>query len=143
MAHTFSAEAGLTGAALDAYAEVRSDATGAVAYLIDMILADEVRHHQMFAELANAIAPSGRAVADASAVPLPTPIDEDKRIPMLMRTRELLEAERKDEHELKELQHELRPVRDRTIWPLLVEMMALDTEKHMKMLHRVEQLLTS
>ena len=130
-------------AALEAYAEVRSDATGAVAYLIDMILADEVRHHQLFAELANAIAPSGRAVAGASAVPLPTKIDDEKRVPMLVRTRELLDAERQDERELKDLQHELRPVRSETIWPLLVEMMALDTDKHIKMLHRVEQLLSS
>ena len=129
--------------ALEAYAEVRGDATGAVAYLIDMILADEARHHQIFAELANAVAPSGRAVAGASPVPLPAKIDDDKRAAMLLRTRKLLDAERQDERELRDLQHELRPARSDTIWPLLVEMMALDTEKHIKMLHRVEQLLSS
>jgi len=136
-------------AALDVYTELRANAVGAVAYLIDLILADEARHHQLFSDLVQALTPPGRVVPASgstelvSTVPQPIMVSDEVRVPMLRQTDELLEAERDDQVALKQLQRELRPVRTETIWPLLVEMMELDTEKHIKMLRRIQQLLSS
>jgi rubrerythrin len=137
-------------AVLGVYEAVRTTATGAVAYLIDLILADEARHHQMFSDLVDALTPPGRIVPVgataamlSSVVQQPTTVSDEHRAPMLQQTAELLEAELHDQRDLKRLQRELRPIRTETIWPLLMEIMELDTEKHIKMLHRIEQLLST
>ena len=101
-------------------------------------------------ETVQALTPPGRVVPEAgsiesliSTVPQPSMVSEEDRVPMLRQTNELLKAEREDQRALKQLQRELRPVRTETIWPLLVEMMEFDTEKHITMLRRIEQLLSN
>jgi hypothetical protein len=41
-----------------------------------------------------------------------------------------LASEKKDRDELKELRREVRPIEDRTLWGVLLELMQRDTDKH-------------
>ena len=47
---------------------------------------------------------------------------------------DLLDFEQQDVHELKELEKSLKDVRRTTVWPLLAELMAIDTRKHIMIL---------
>jgi hypothetical protein len=47
---------------------------------------------------------------------------------------DLLEIEKRDSHELKTLGKMLKDVRRTTVWPLLVEVMTLDAQKHILIL---------
>jgi hypothetical protein len=49
-------------------------------------------------------------------------------------TAELLDRERSDARELKRLSKELRDLRGTSVWPVLVEVMERDTEKHQTIL---------
>lgn len=106
-----------------------------VRYLLGLILEDEARHHRIFLEMANAlrtvrgwqrVEPS---VPDRSRGALTADVQE--------LTGRLLAAERADMRELRELRRRLRPVSDTTLWPLLVDLMALDTEKHLRILKAI------
>jgi hypothetical protein len=46
----------------------------------------------------------------------------------------LLAFERQDAKELKDLEKRFKDYRRTTIWPLLTELMALDTQKHIRIL---------
>jgi rubrerythrin len=127
---------------VDGYEELRADTSGTIAYLLDIVISDERRHHRLFAELARSVGSlvSGTE-SNADAVPAQTHIDEPQRLRLLEATRGFIQVERDDERQLHDLERELRPVRTTTVWPLLIEMMALDTEKHLKILHRIERML--
>ena len=47
---------------------------------------------------------------------------------------DLLAVEKDDAHQLKALEKSLKDVRHTTVWPLLVELMQMDTRKHIKIL---------
>jgi hypothetical protein len=51
-------------------------------------------------------------------------------------THKLLDAERRDQSELKKLRKELKPFADTTLWALLVDIMLLETDKHIHALLR-------
>jgi len=105
----------------------------AMAYLVNLLIEDEKRHHQLFLELAASL----RNLTEGSgAQPLVPEMDfgrADKAalLPLIER---LLARERQDEHELKQLRHELRDLRDTTLWSILVELMERDTAKHIALL---------
>jgi len=61
------------------------------------------------------------------------------RASILTATRELLANEREDLKELKLLRKELRDSKDVTLWSVLVELMELDTMKHITTLRFVER----
>jgi hypothetical protein len=125
------------------YEELLGEASGAVAYLIQLIVADEYRHHHLLAELAKAVgAAAGRPGYLATEIPVPEPLEASIRARLLVQTQKFIEVERDDAKELREILRDLRPTRTRTIWPLLVELMELDSEKHTKILHRIEHLLS-
>ena len=118
--------------------------TGAIAYLLNQVISDEYRHHHVLTELAKAVgSATGRPGYDASEVPVPEPIEEETRQQLLAETRRFIDVENEDDKDLKQLVADLRPAKSQTIWPLLVELMQLDTEKHIKVLRRIEQLLTN
>ena len=104
----------------------------AARYLLRLVVEDEQRHHRIIGEIATAI---GEGIAwrnDADTVPN---IPQGKPIPNLEEvTKRFLAAERADRKQLRSLRKELRPFRDTTMWSLLVEVMELDTEKHIRLL---------
>jgi len=118
---------------LDAYLELRDQGPEHVRYLVDLILEDEGRHHQTFRELVNRV----RSDIDWR--------DYEPKVPYLARiqgdtssfvetTDRFLAFERDDLRALRKLRKELRPVRNTTLFSLLVELMELDTLKHIAIL---------
>lgn len=106
-------------------------------FLLELILADEHRHHQIFEELAaSATAHPGEGVSTVPPAPHP---DAAVAPELLERTRQFLELERADAASLKELIRDLRPAGDEMLWRLLVELMQLDTEKHIRVLEYLER----
>jgi len=126
---------------LEAYAKFRDEGPEYVRYLADMILADEARHHQLFRELVNRV----RADIDwrdyGPQVPYVDPA-RDRGPALLEATDRLLAFERDDEKGLERLQKELRPVRNTTLFSLLVELMELDTKKHIAILEFIRRKAT-
>jgi hypothetical protein len=123
---------------LEAYMDLRDKSPEHVRYLVDLILNDEMRHHQIFGELANHV----RSGIDFR--------DYEPQVPLLRRdsatSGELVEAterflafEHDDAKSLRKLQKELRPVRDTTLFSLLVQMMELDTQKHIAILEFIRR----
>lgn len=102
-------------------------------FLLELIIADERRHHAFFERLGADTRDGSAPGTDAQVPPPPTPPVEE-RPALLEQTARFLELEREDATSLKELARELRPVRHDTLWLLLVEMMRLDTEKHLLIL---------
>lgn len=122
------------GALLARYQRFEHEASASeTRYLVKMILEDERRHHQMMAEMANALAWGLSRESPSPAVPDMTYEDAGNR-ELAEETRLLLEAEEEDHAHLKRLQKQLRPFSDITLWRLLVELMMLDTEKHARIL---------
>lgn len=111
-----------------------------VSYLFSLILEDEARHHRLFGELANAL----RAQVErdpGSKVPLVTRAADAEAL--LAVTERLLDAEKGDARELKRLarRKDLRQMRGHSLWPLLIELMRHDTEKHQKILRFIRDRL--
>ena len=129
---------------VNGYEALVGTTSGAIAYLLNQVISDEYRHHHVLAELAKAVGnATGRPGYKESEVPEPAELSEETRVKLLAETRRFIDVEKDDEKDLQQLISDLRPVKTRTIWPLLVELMELDTEKHLKVLHRIEQMLTS
>lgn len=106
-----------------------------VRYLLDLILEDETRHHRIFLEMANAL----RGAQGWQRVEPSVPDRSHRALAPDVRqlTGRLLAAERADRRELRALRRRLRPVADTTLWSLLVDLMALDTEKHLRILKTI------
>ena len=115
---------------------VESTSVPGFRYLAELILADEERHHRLFTDLAETI----RAEAEFRFGDSPVPpialarLPEDERQRILELTDRFLAVERHDEHDLGRLAKQLEPVRDTTLWQLLVRLMQADTDKHIQIL---------
>jgi rubrerythrin len=115
---------------LDAYSELVDGVDDeAICLLIRLVLEDERRHHAMFEDMTKAIL--GEDGSATLQPPRPTPEDARR---LLGPTERFLEAEEDDRARLRKLRRELRPMRDDTLWPLLVELMEIDTAKHVLIL---------
>jgi len=97
-----------------------------------LIVEDEHRHHRLLAAVANSIAWGLTAGRPADSVPEILDLSHDAELSEL--TKDLLRRERQDRKELRKLRSALRPYRKTTLWALLMEIMALDTKKHIHML---------
>jgi rubrerythrin len=120
-----------------AYGELAASTTvPGFGYLAKLILADEQRHHQLFADLAETIEAEAESLADGSAVPSISVrrLSEDERQRILALTDRFLALERDDARDLEHLAKKLKVVKDTTLWHLLVELMRDDTQKHIRML---------
>lgn len=128
-------------ALLEAYEEIaeRSDTDPAVRFLVELILNDERRHHELFEQMANGIR------SFISELPV------EPRLPVAVRrhnselhavTAELLRSERQDRKELKALHSTLRRQRSSTFDALMVDMMLHDTEKHIAILEYIHDHLS-
>lgn len=113
----------------------------AVRYLMELILADERRHHRTLVEMASAIAWGELPGTPSGATPaLDGGMASDE--PVVAATRRLLDHERHDHAELLKLRRTLRPYADTTMWSLLVDLMLADTEKHQRILGFILQHLS-
>lgn len=107
-----------------------------VAYLANLILEDEERHHRLFEEMANAL----RSEVEWSEVsPAMPEVPFARRGSEAVRevARELLDVEKEDRRQLRVLAKELDALRHTTLWSLVVELMELDTAKHIRILEFV------
>lgn len=108
-----------------------------VRYLLRLILEDEERHHRVFQEMANALRNARDWRREEPSVP-----DRGRggvSAELQGMTERLLAAERDDRRDLRALRRQLRPVADTTLWALLVDLMALDTEKHVRILESIAE----
>lgn len=130
LVHLLATHAQKEGAILERYRRFATEATSpAVRYLVKLIVDDEERHHRLLAEMANAIAWEGQSPVQS----VPDVFDGVDEV-LSAETEALLDAERADSRELKRLQRRLETFSDTTMWPLIVDLMLLDTEKHIHIL---------
>jgi sugar phosphate isomerase/epimerase len=124
----FSSHGRTEGAILAEYERLVADADADwVSYMGKLILEEETRHHQVFEELANSLRASVERDA-GPVVPFVTRVASPSEL--LGATERLLKAEERDARELKRLARKLRDRKGLSLWPLLVELMQRDTEKH-------------
>jgi hypothetical protein len=105
----------------------------ALAYLVNMLVDDEIRHHTLFRRLAESLRMTAELREGDPVVPR-MDLDRENRAEVLSTTQRLLDREERDRRELLALQRELRDVRDTTLWGLIVELMQRDTDKHIAIL---------
>lgn len=122
------------GVMLQEYVETaKGTESKAFEYLINLLVEDERRHHRMFNELASSLKSEAELSDTEPEIPR-LDLDRIERTELLRMTNDLLAHERKDAAELKRLRKELRDLEDTTLWGLLVDIMARDTEKHIAIL---------
>lgn len=127
------------GEILEQYQTLADDAEipPAFAYLARIILDDEVRHHRIFDELAENMRQMVEESDDRSPIPSLRGFHTD-RVRIQRLTEQLLEVERSDERELKDLAKRLKDFDKVTLWGLLIELMLDDTRKHIKILRFIQ-----
>jgi len=117
---------------IELYDALANDPHPYVSYIANLIGEDEARHHRLFEEWIETI----KALAELRDAPdtIPhvdyQPVSADT-IDMVDR---LLDFEEDDLIEARKLRHEIRDVRNSTLWGMLVELMIADTKKHIKVL---------
>jgi len=130
LTHHLDTEAGLLGT----YERLsRESGSEYVAYLLSLIGEDEARHHRLFEELINALrAPVDRDVGKK----VPTVESAGNAKELLEVVDQFVEAERADKRELRRLarSRNIRTMKGHSLWPLLIELMQRDTEKHLAIL---------
>jgi rubrerythrin len=124
-------------ALIAAYGELAESTTvPGFGYLAKLILADEQRHHELFSALAETIRAEAEFRFHESPVP-PMPVahlPDDGRERIVALTDRFLAIERQDARDLERLAKMLEPVKDTTLWHLLVKLMQADSDKHIRIL---------
>jgi rubrerythrin len=138
--HAFQAHVREEEQFLEAYhGLVEEVASPGMRFLVELILEDERRHHKLMQRMAY----EARGEVDSETAPeIPdfSATDVDR---LLSPTQRFLDAEREDRKKLQALAKELKPLRDESLWTLLVELMEIDTQKHVKILEYLERRLKS
>jgi rubrerythrin len=106
----------------------------ALRYLINLLIEDEIRHHRIFMELADSLKNDALLKGKDPSVPYSDFDKASNRDAVIDLTDQLLRKEQEDAQELKQLRHELRDVKDTSLWDLLVDLMERDTKKHIAIL---------
>lgn len=137
--HAFSAHVREELGILEAYEHLADtlDDPG-ICYLLRLILDDEHRHHRLWEEMAEA---ARTEFGSPDGTPPAPRADAARGTDLLEQTRRFLDIEREDAERLRELRRKLKPVRDDTLWHLLVELMEHDTAKHVRILEYLERRL--
>jgi hypothetical protein len=138
-----SGHAAREGAILEEYAQAATATQSkALAYLVEILMEDERRHHRWFAELASSLEADASFSGTEPAVPR-MDFHRADRVAVRNVTDRLLDHEKADEKELNRLRQELNNVSGTTLWGLLVELMQRDTDKHIAVLTFVKKHLTA
>jgi hypothetical protein len=121
---------------IDEYDELASRAGGHVAYVLGLIVEDEQRHHRLFEEWCNAL----RSDAEFRSIEPKVPTLDADLDPAEVKAavERFLEVERADRKELDRLRKLVRGQRDTSLWDVLLEVMELDTQKHIALLRFLE-----
>jgi len=129
--HQFKTHVREEASFLEAYEQLVHEANEpSVRFLIGAVLDDERRHHALFEAMADAALGAG----DPDVVPAAPQLSVETANRLLDPTEHFLAAEIEDRERLGQLRRQLKPVRDDTLWPLLVELMEIDTGKHIRIL---------
>jgi hypothetical protein len=124
---------------LERYREaVDSSGSASFRYLVSLILEDEVRHHRLFADLAEALRTDVELRPQDAKIPRLEPLGQQREL-ILELTDGLLAQERSDAKDLRRLGRQLGDVKDTTLWHLLVELMEADTAKHIHILQFIKR----
>lgn len=102
-----------------------------VRYLAEMILADERRHHQQITEMLHQVQ---SYLWETEVEPQVPHLQHRHDARLHAATQRLIDIEREDAKELRKLHHDVKSQPDSSMLPLLVELMMLDTQKHIAML---------
>ncbi len=119
---------------IEAYA--RLAATGPddfVRYLARLIVEDEQRHHALLAEMLNTLQAQVRWER-APRASVPEVPHSGTSVTLRGEIQQLLAAEKADAASLRQLRRDLRKLRDTSLLALIVELMELDTAKHVRIL---------
>jgi hypothetical protein len=112
--------------------------SAAFTYLANLIVNDEIRHHQTFRDLASALKSEAELGPEEPVIPRLDLGNSDPQ-QVLELTERLLKNERADAKQLHRLAGEMKDVKDTTIWWLLVRLMEMDTAKHIEILDFVRR----
>jgi len=119
---------------VDGYEELATtDSSAALRYLSALIVRDERRHHEVFGQLAESLRHTAELRGGQPPIPDLAGLEADGERIRAITTR-FLAVEREDATMLEQLAHQLRDVKDTTLWTLLVELMQDDTRKHIRIL---------
>jgi rubrerythrin len=130
IAHAFSSHVREESTILESYEQLAAEASDdGVRMLLGLILADEHRHHELFERLAAAARND-----QAGAIPLPPIASANATTALRAQAERFLEVERNDAQSLHRLRKDLKPAAGTTLWRLLVDLMELDTRKHIHIL---------
>jgi len=133
--HAFQVHVRAERHVLDDYAHFMERTTDpGIRFLIEQILCDERRHHELFIALANDSWASSNSEAPKIPVPHPTPSEAAE---LLEATSEFLAIERDDREQLRWLRREVSAAGSESLWPVVLEVMETDTAKHIRLLHEL------
>lgn len=111
--------------------------SAAFRYVASLIVEDERRHHRFLSDLAQSLRAEAEMRPEAPLVPR---VDFRKadRAEIAAATDELLAHERADARHLREIGTTIEPLKDTSLWSLLVRVMEADTAKHIEILKFVK-----
>lgn len=118
---------------LGRYDELMIGAAPHVRFLLELIAEDEARHHALFEQWAETFKSFGTLVTPPDDG-VPNLLPEADAAQLVEALEELLDLEKDDARQLKDMEKRFKDFRHTTMWPLLTELMALDTKKHIQVL---------
>jgi rubrerythrin len=108
-----------------------------VRYLASLILEDERRHHKLLLEMRNRVESDVTWRETAPQTPRVTvPSDREQ---LAEQIEAFLDVEEADAEELRRLRRKMRPLRETSLLSLMVEIMELDTQKHLRILEFIRR----
>ena len=118
---------------LDAYTHLARlfDTSTYVGYLLQLVIDDERHHHKIFSELIHTLERTDQRDV-GPVVPEIQPMPQSNELREA--TEQYLAFEQQDRRELNQLAKQLRQIPTSSLWPLLVEIMQRDTDKHIRIL---------
>jgi hypothetical protein len=109
-----------------------------VGYLARIVAADERRHHRMLVELLTSV---GRIAAEEQCGSsfANTASDSPKLDALIKAVEELIRVEKSDAVDAKQLKRDIRSVPDGSLWLMIIEIMSLNAETHLRILKAIER----
>ena len=113
-----------------------------IALVMRLVLQDEERHHALLQRISTSLRDALDWTHSPEALPTGQPYTGERAAALASVTRELIDEERQGAKALRTLAHQERKIAD-GLHSLLLEMMALDSDKHAHLLQFVEHRLRS
>ncbi len=123
---------------LEEYRRLAESHDPPVAYLAQLILEDEIRHHRVLTELTNQFRSATTMADQAPHVPWLTKSTD--RHGLARTVRRLRRFERHDLRQLRKLARRLRPIRANSLDPVIVATLEMDTRKHLRYLRELNRI---